>query len=426
MSLLSRIKYGVQALMADGLPSPDDDYWYGPRRKAGIPGTCITEQEAPQVTAVMACIRVIAETVASLPYGVYRYLPNDRGKESAREHPVDSLIRKSPNDDQTAMEFWETMMVHALTNGNAYARPRYSSKPRRTPQALVPILPQSVTPERDKKTGTKYFRVHHEGEQDEFLFGDELLHIPGLGYDGLRGYSPIEMARRAIEMGQAAEIYVAQFFANGAIPPNYVSFPSALSPTAREELRKWLKRNHGGLFNAHEPGIFEGGGEVKSVNLNHKDMQFLELRRFQVEEIARIYRVPLHLVGDLSRSTNNNIEHQSLEFAMHTIRPWLVRIEQRVNMTLFGVRESDQYFSQFNMEGLLRGDSAGRAALYSALISHGIMTPNEARTKENLNWRPEADRLFIQGATVPIEDAGKQSPVPAKNSTEANPDVHAN
>ena len=409
LSLLTRIKHARMAYLADAFPSPDDDYWYTARSRAGIPGTTITEKAAPQVSAVMACVRVIAETVASLPYGVHRWLPNDRGKESAREHPVDDIIRRNPNDDQTAMEFWETMLVHCLTNGNAYARVFFRPGPRQVPRAMVPILPQTVTVERDRESGVKFYRIRVDGRPDEISLGDDILHIPGLGYDGLVGYSPIEMARRAIEMGQAAEIYAGQFFANGALPQSYATFPQTLSKDVREELKKWLKANHGGLTNAHNPGIFEQGGEIKSLNLNHRDMQFLELRRFQIEEIARIYRVPLHLVGDLSRSTNNNIEHQSLEFAMHTIRPWLVRIEQRVNKTLFGVREMDTYFSQFNMEGLLRGDSAGRSALYATLISHAVMTPNEARAKENLNWRQDGDRLFIQGAMVPVDMAGELS-----------------
>lgn len=415
------------AFLADTYPAPDDDYWYKSRSLAGIPGTTITQQAAPQVAAVMACVRVIAETVSSLPYGVYRWLPNDRGKESARDHAVDDLIRREPNDDQTAMEFWEQMMVHCLTNGNAYARVSYTAPSRRTPRSMVPIAPQTVTAERDKETGVKFYRIRRESRPDEIVIGDEILHIPGLGYDGLMGYSPVEMARRAIEMGQAAEIYAGNFFANGALPQSYATFPQVLSKDAREELKKWLKANHGGLTNAHNPGIFESGGKIESLNLNHRDMQFLELRRFQIEEIARIYRVPLHLVGDLSRSTNNNIEHQSLEFAMHTIRPWLVRIEQRVNKTLFGVREADTFFSQFNMEGLLRGDSAGRSALYATLISHAVMTPNEARSKENLNWRPDGDKLFIQGAMVPVDMAGQrpeQTPDPkptAKKAKTAKP-----
>jgi len=412
MGILQRFQAAFTAFSGSA-PGPEDDFWYRPIPRGTIPGTNITPAASLAVAAVYACVRVIAETCASLPFNVYRRLPDGRGKEVADNHSLHNIIRYQPNEEQTAFEFWELVLVHALTAGNAFAEVTYGPEPKRTVQELCILQPSLVEIGRETESGEKFYRVKETPSSEaEIFFGDEILHIPGLGYDGLRGYSPIEMLRRAVEIAQASEIYQAQFFANGATPNTYITIPGALTKDNREALREWLKANYGGLGNAHKPGIFEGGGKMDAVPINHRDLQFLELRKFQTEEIARIFRVPLHLIQNLDRATFANIEHQSVEFANFTLRPWLTRIEQRVNMTLLGVREAANYFCEFNMSALLRGDSAARAEYYSKAISSAIMTPNEARAMENMNWLPGGDQLLVQGAMIPLEKAGETPAAP--------------
>lgn len=417
MSLRNRITVAYQAFMGQSAPAEDDDFWYNTLNLQGtIPGTTVTPEKSLAVVAVHACVSRISEGVGSLPFNVYRRIPNDRGKETAVDHPLHWIIRYQPNEYQTAMEFWQTALVHCLTAGNAYALVDYSADGRRTVRGLHLIAPNRVQVEWHKETRTKYFRVQvDDGKSPEVLYGDAVLHIPGMGYDGLIGYSPIETMRRAVELSQATEIYQARFFANNAVPNAYISFPvgATLSPAAREELRGWLKKNHGGLANAHNPGVFESGGKIETVPLNHRDMQYLELRKFQLDEISRIYNVPAHKLQNLERMTNNNIEYLGTDWGTGTLRPWCTRIEQRVNSTLLGVKEVNTYFAEFNMDAVLRADSQTRGEFYSKLIASGVMTPNEARSKENLNWLPGGDRLMIQGAMIPLEDAGKQQGAPA-------------
>jgi len=385
-------------------PPPSADFWYVPIAQPTYTGKFVNEQTSLQCSAVYACVRVIAETVASLPFNVYRRLP-EGGKRVATEHPVHYLIHDSPNEELTAYEFWETLMLHVLTWGNAYARVLTGARDVVT--ALIPIPPDRVEVRRDLDTGVRYYRISEPGKDPEILFDDQILHIPGLGYDGLRGYSPIEMQRQAVGLALAAEEYGARFFGNNAAPPMYLHSTQQLTDKSKENLMQWFSRKFGGVSNSHKLGILDNGVEIKTVPINHRDIQFLELRKFQIEEIARIFRVPLHLIQNLDRSTHNNIENQSIDFAMHTIRPWLVRIEKRVNKALFGPRESGTYFAEFVMEGLLRGDAKSRAEFYTAMRNAGIMTANEIREKENLNPLPGGDELFIQGAMVPVSQAAR-------------------
>jgi HK97 family phage portal protein len=388
------------------LPAPDDDWWYGPVAHHGASGLRVTPRTSLQSAAMWACVRVISETVATLPFSVYRRL-EPRGKEVATDHAAHYLLHDAPNEEITSVEFWEVIVAHALTFGNGFARIEWDSK--MSPAGLYLMQPEWVTVERDRQTAVKFYRYRAPGKEEVILFDDEVLHIPGLGYDGLTGYSPVTLHRRTLELAQSTDEYLLKFLTNNARPGMYISHPGKLSDAAAKNIRESWAAIHAGLQNAGKPGVLEEGMRVETVGSIAKDMEFLAMRKFQTEEIARIYRVPLHMIQSLDRSTNNNIEHQSIDFVMHTIRPWCRRIEARANRTLFGPREGKWYFSEFNLEGLLRGDSKGRAEFYASLRNIGAITANEIREKENMNPIEGGDALLVQGAMIPIDQAGQQA-----------------
>jgi len=312
MSLLGRM---FRAALSS--EAPDSDFWYKP--VPSRPGY-VSQESALRIAAVWACIRVIAETVASLPCQVYRR--EEDGRRIDREHSLYRILHDAPNDDMTAFEFWELAAKHLCTYGNFFAR-IYMDQ-RATVTELRPIPPSMVSVSRDSQTGVMVYTVRSGGNAEVYTASD-ILHIPGLGYDGVEhliGFSPVEYCRQSMVLASDAESYGANFFANNATPPAYVSIPQALNDEGFMRLEKWFKGKFGGVKNAGKLGILDQGGEIKTVPINHRDMQFLELRKYQVEEIARIYRVPLHLIQSLDRATNNNIEQQALDFVQNTIRPW--------------------------------------------------------------------------------------------------------
>jgi len=387
-----------------GSPAVDDEFWYKPVGARGTStGIYVSAGNSLQSSTVYACVSRIAATFASLPFNVHRRLPND-GKELARDHRLFSILHSDPNDEQTAFEFWEIAITHLLTWGNAYARIVMDDK--RNVLELKQLAPHQVTPKRDPATGLRFYECWINRNL-EILFDDEMFHIPWFGGDGLKGCSPIELQRRAIEHEMAASEYGARFFLNSG-PYRYLAAPGPLSPTAMTNLLDWVMKKFGGLKNAHTMGILDQGITIETVATNHRDLQFLELRGAGVEEIARIYNMPLHMIQSMTAATNNNIEHQGIDYGTHTIHPICERVEQRVHKALFGVREKLTFFAEVNLDALMRGDAVSRAEYIGKRITSGTMTPNEARIRENDNPLPGGDKLYIQGAMVPLEDAGKQ------------------
>jgi HK97 family phage portal protein len=220
--------------------------------------------------------------------------------------------------------------------------------------------------------------------------------------------NPLAYMRQSLELAASAESYGANYFRNNAAPMAYITSPNSLADPAKFQLLDYMMQRFGGVKNAGKLGILDGGMEIKTVPVNHTDMQYLELRKFQIEEIARAYRVPLHMIGELARSTNNNIEHQGLEWATNTIRPECTRIERRINMQLFGPRESERFYAEFNLDALMRGDSAGRAAYLSAMRNIGVLNANEIRAIDNRNPYEGGEVYMVQGAMIPVAMAGQQ------------------
>ena len=364
-------------------------------------GKTVNERTAMQTTAVYACVRILAETIASLP--LHTYVNTESGKEKARGHPIYYLLSDSPNPEMTSFVFRETLMGHLLLWGNSYSQIIRDGHGKVV--ALYPLLPDKMKVERSEN-GEVYYLYTSEGKE-YLLRNTEVLHIPGLGFDGLIGYSPIAMAKNAIGMALATEEYGAKFFANGANPGGVLEHPGVVKDPHR--IRDSWNQVYQGTSNAHRVAVLEEGMKFSPIGIPPEQAQFLETRKYQTEEICRIFRVPPHLVGDLERATFSNIEHQSISFVVHTIRPWLVRIEQSINKALFTEKEKEKYFVSFLVEGLLRGDYESRMRGYSIGIQNGFMSPNDVRSLENMNPIPPEEggnTYMVNGNMLKLKDVG--------------------
>lgn len=365
-------------------------------------GKSVTERSAMQTTAVYACVRIIAETVASLPLHVYEYTGS--GKERVYTHPLYRILHDIPNPEMNSFIMREVMMSHLLLWGNSYSQIIRNGRGEIT--ALYPLMPEKMTVDRGSD-GNLYYKYNSD-KQGSFVFRkDEIFHIVGLGFDGLIGHSPIAMAKNAIGLCIAAEEYGSSFFSNSGTPSGVLEHPGVLKEP--EKVRDAWNKAYGGNGNAHKVAVLEEGMKFNPISINPQEAQFLETRKFQVNEICRIFRVPPHMIADLEKSSFNNIEQQSLDFVTNTIRPWLVRIEQSIFQQLLNESEQEKYFAKFNVDGLLRGDFQSRMNGYAVGRQNGWLSANDIRELEDLNRIPAeegGDRYLCNGNMVDIRDAG--------------------
>ena len=373
-------------------------------------GKAVTERSAMQMTAVYSCVRILAEAVAGLPLNLYRYT-EDGGKEKAIDHPLYLLLHDEPNPEMSSFVFRETLMTHLLLWGNAYAQ--IIRNGRGEVIALYPLMPNKMSVDRDSQ-GQLYYTYQRgtdeairDKNQTAILRPSDVLHVPGLGFDGLVGYSPIAMAKNAIGMAIACEEYGAKFFANGAAPGGVLEHPGTIKDPQR--VRESWQSTFGGSGNANKIAVLEEGMKYTPIGISPEQAQFLETRKFQINEIARIFRVPPHMVGDLEKSSFSNIEQQSLEFVKYTLEPWVTRWEQTIQRSLLSTGEKSRYFVKFNLEGLLRGDYQSRMNGYATARQNGWMSANDIRELENLDRIPAeegGDLYLINGNMLPLKDAG--------------------
>lgn len=373
-------------------------------------GKTVNERTAMQTTAVYACVRILAETIASLPLHTYKY--TETGKEKATGHQLYNLLSDEPNPEMTSFVFRETLMSHLLLWGNAYAQ--IIRDGRGNVIGLYPLLPNKMTVNRASNGEIYYIYSRYsdenpniEGYGQVYLQNHEVLHIPGLGFDGLVGYSPIAMAKNAVGMSIACEEYGASFFANGANPGGVLEHPGVVKDPAR--VRDSWNSVYQGTGNAHKVAVLEEGMKFQSIGIPPEQAQFLETRKFQINEIARLFRIPPHMVGDLDKSSFSNIEQQSLEFVKYTLDPWVIRWEQAMKKALLLPGEKKDYFIKFNVDGLLRGDYQSRMNGYSIGRQNGWLSSNDIRELENLNKIPEelgGDLYLINGNMTKLADAG--------------------
>jgi len=369
-----------------------------------------------QMTAVYCCVRILSEAVASLPLQFYRYT-DDGGKEKAVDHPLYFLLHDEPNAEMTSFIFRETLMTHLLLWGNAYSQIIRNGKGEVV--ALYPLMPDRMKVDRDEHGRLYYEYTVYDSDDVDGRKGTnkvgrtvrlqphDVLHIPGLGFDGLVGYSPIAMAKNAIGLAIATEEYGSKFFANGAAPSGVLEHPGTIKDPSK--VRESWQATFGGSGNANKIAVLEEGMKYTPISISPEQAQFLETRKFQIDEIARIFRVPPHMIGDLEKSSFNNIEQQSLEFVKYTLDPWVSRWEQAMVRALLTPDEKKKYFFKFNVDGLLRGDYQSRMNGYATARQNGWMSANDIRELENLDRIPAeqgGDLYLINGNMTKLEDAG--------------------
>lgn len=344
-------------------------------------GEAVTVEGSLSVTAVLAGFTILSEDTASLPLILYRRLK--RGKERATDHPYYSLMHDAPNPEHTSMVFREIVTGHLVGWGNFYGQLIWDRKG--VVRETWPLRPDRMKVFREN--GVRKYLYRTANGQERAFRQDEILHIPGFGFDGLTGISRITQARNAIGLSIAAEKFGSKFFSNDARPGVVLKHPKELSDDSYNRLRNSWNEMHQGVDNSHKPAILEEGMDIETIGIPPEDAQFLQTRQFQVSEVARIFRIPPHMIGDISKSTSwgSGIEQQELGYLSHTLRPWLTRIEQQLNKDLLLAAEKKDYLFEHLTDVLLRTDTTARFQAYALAITNGFMTRNEAREKENSN-----------------------------------------
>lgn len=389
-----------------------------------ISGKMVTPDTAMGLSAVFSCWRVLSETIGAVPWSLYYKDPNasQSNAEKATDHPLFDLITSSPNANMTPVELKEAITLNLCQSGNAYV---YKDVlPSGTTTALTPLVSRNVQPEFDPSTGGLKYKVLDRGVWT-VVPQSNIWHVKGFGPNGLLGLSPLTAARESMGFAIAAEEFGARFFAQGGKPSGVISIPNFLTADQRKIARENLQQMLGSMSNMHKFALFEGGMKPEPWgDMPLQDMEFLLLRKFSVQEVCRFYRVPPHMVADLTAGASfASIEQMSQDFVMFTLLPYFTRIEASLGKWLLPAGQRRSYFLKFNFDSLLRADIAGRQAFYSSALQNGYMTRNEVRAKENLNRSTEEgmDDYTVQLNLSPIaklarDDEAKRAAAPASAS----------
>ena len=357
-------------------------------------GVTVTPDTALTYSAVYAAVRCIAESVSSLPLNYYERLPGG-GKASAKANPLHTLLHDEPNPEMTSLQWREASMAHLLLWGNSYSEIVRDLEGNVV--ELWPIDPTIVTPMRTD-SGELYYDLNRG---KSFITAGNMLHIPGLSFDGISGVSPITLARQSIGLSMAIEQFGAGYFGRGARPGGVLTFPGQLSPEARQNLRRSFEELHAGGANSHRVALLEAGLKWEAIGVPPDDSQFLQSREFQIIEVARWFNLPPNKLKDLSKTSYNSLEQMEISFVVDTLRPWLVRWEQQLNRKIIRPKDKGSFFFEFNVDGKLRGEIAARYQSYSVARNWGWLSVNEIREKENMNP--------IEGGDVYMQPMNMQS-----------------
>jgi HK97 family phage portal protein len=378
-------------------------------------GIHLNEQNALKFGTVFACVRIISEDIGMLSTELRKWRDprnHSKGSDPAFDHPLYDVLLNEPNQDMVSMLFDETLQQHILLSGNGYAYKNIDTRGR--VRGLKLLNWQYITPQRNKETKEIEY-LYDDGSTQTTFRQWEIFHIPGLGFDGIVGYSPVKMAMEAIGLGLAAEQFASMFYSNGANVGGIVTMPGAVKD--KESLRAEIKNKYEGLGKAHKLMVLEEGMTFQKMVMPLAEAQFIETRKFQKIEIAQMYRMPLKMIQDYDKSTYSNNEQQELDYVKHTILPWVRRWEQSIDTRLLTKEERRQgYFARFNFDELLRGDAKTRADVNHIKRQDGIISGNEWRAMDDMNPRPEkqADALIINGnmreISVVNEPVGKSLP----------------
>jgi len=356
--------------------------------------------KALTLTAVWCAIRLLAESVSSLPVSVYSKQANGDKLEDSKS-PIYNLVKFKPNYYQNKITFFEFIMLSICTEGNSYVQIVRNNSG--TPVQLICLSPSNVT------VVVNNNELFYQIDGGAVLDSSDVLHFKTITDDGVTGLSPIDQCAKALNWGVSLEEFGSTFFSNGAKPSSILQTDRALSDTALQRLKTSFNNNYGKLKNSNSTIVLEEGLTFKPISISPEQAQFLSSRQFSIEEVARIFNVPPHMLKDLSKSSFNNIEMQSQEFVTYTLMPYITRIEQEMNLKLFRSNELGKTFVEFNVNGLLRGDVKSRTEAYKTAITNGYMSINEVRQKENMNSIEGGDKHFMQMNMTTIDKVGEDA-----------------
>jgi len=354
--------------------------------------------KALTLTAVWCAIRLLSESVSSLPISVFSKQSNGDKLEDTKS-PIYNLVKFKPNYYQSKITFFEFIMLCICTTGNSYVQIIRNNSG--TPVQLICLDPDNVT----VVVNNNELFYHDSGVLDS----SDVLHFKTLTDDGVTGISPIDQCSKALKWSESLEEFGSTFFSNGAKPSSILQTERALSDTALQRLKTSFNNNYGKLKNSNSTIVLEEGLTFKPISISPEQAQFLSSRQFSIEEVARIFNVPPHLLKDLSKSSFNNIEMQNQEYLTFTLLPYITRIEEEMNLKLFRTNELGKTFVEFNVNGLLRGDVKSRTEAYKTAITNGYMSINEVRQKENMNSIEGGDKHFMQMNMTTIEKIGEDA-----------------
>lgn len=381
-------------------PSQDPPQWFR-EYVAGMgyetnSGVNVNPETAMRVTGALACIRIIADTEASLPFFTYHRL--ERGKEKAPDHYLYPILHDEANPEMSAFTFRRTMTAHTASRGNGLAEIEFDGAGR--VKYLWPLNPDKVRLIRDPRSKKLFYMVtlpESEGGYEKPLAADHVLHIKWLSQNGLWAMSPVQIAAETFGISLAAQEFMARFFSNDASPRGALETPNALSDKAYERLKEDFDERHGGLEKSHRYAILEEGLKFNPISLSPQEIMLLDLMNFGIEDVGRIWGISSDMLNLADKAaTYASVEQFGIRFTTHTVRPWTVNWDQECNRSLLTKTERKEYFTEHNLDGLLRGDYATRTAGYNSGITTGWMTRNEAREMENMNPLPGLDEPLVQ------------------------------
>jgi HK97 family phage portal protein len=405
MGIISTIMAGRGEITISQLDKMMTEAAYGVPTAAGV---TVSEQSSLRLIPVFACVRLLANTIASLPFPVYRYTTGG-GKRRDWEHPLYPILHDAPNQEMSAFDFWSAIVASLELWGNGYAE--ISRNYIGDVAALWPLDPACMKPDRWGEDGRLVYKYHVAGGPPKEFRSEDLLHIRGFGSNGITGYGPIALARRGIALADALEEYGARAVANDATPGGVLSVEGTLKDDGRARLKTAWKESHQGPANARDIAVLDAGAKFQPISIPNEDAQYIEQRKYQKTDIATLFGVPPHMIGDTERSTSwgTGIEAQTTGFMVMGLRARLVMIEQQVMLSLFSREERRTHKAEFVVDGLLRGDAATRHETYQKGIQNGYYCINDILRLENMNpIGPEGERRFVNGNMVPIDQAGMQ------------------